>query len=56
MFWALLGIACAATNLHENENSNDDIAECDENSYSLTVRIPKVKNKEEGESEGVQNE
>lgn len=56
MFWALLGIACAATNLHENENSDDVISECDENSYSLTVRIPKVKKREEGESEGVRDE
>lgn len=56
MFWALLGIACAATNLHENENSDDVISEYDENSYSLTVRIPKVKKREEGESEGVRDE
>ena len=56
MFWALLGIACAAINLHENENSDDIISECDEKSYSLTVRIPKVKNSDEGKREGVQNE
>ncbi len=56
IFWALLGIACAATNLYENENCDDIISECDENSYSLTVRIPKSKDRSEGEREDAQNE
>jgi len=56
IFWALLGLACAATNLHENENCEDIISECDENSYSLTVRIPKSKDRYEGEREDAQNE
>ena len=56
IFWALLGLACAATNLHENEKCEDIISECDENSYSLTVRIPKSKDRYEGEREDAQNE
>jgi O-antigen ligase len=56
VFWALLGIACAAANLQENDNFDDIIPDCDENSYSLTVRIPKSKNVSEGEREKAQNE
>lgn len=56
VFWALLGIACAAANLQENDNFDEIIPDCDENSYSLTVRIPKSKNVSEGEREKAQNE
>lgn len=52
IFWALLGIACAATNLYETENCEEIIMESDENSSSITVKIPHVKNKTEGEREG----
>ena len=56
VFWALLGIACAAANLQENDNFDEIIPDCDENSYSLTVRRPKSKNVSEGEREKAQNE
>ena len=56
LFWALLGLACAATNLYENDNCEDIVSECDENSYSLTVKIPKAKDRYEGEREDAQNE
>lgn len=56
VFWSLLGVACAAANLHENENIDDIFVEGDENSYSLTVRIPKAKDRNEAESEDAQNE
>jgi hypothetical protein len=51
IFWALLGIACAAVNIHETENSEDIISEGDEYSYSLTVNIPKAKSVNEAERE-----
>lgn len=56
VFWALLGVACATANLHENENCEEFIPEGDETSYSLTVSIPKVKSVNEGEREKTQNE
>lgn len=56
IFWALIGVACAATGLYENENREDIIPDYDENSYSLTVRIPKTKDRYEGEREDAQNE
>ena len=56
IFWALIGVACAATGLYENENREDVIPDYDENSYSLTVRIPKAKDRYEGEREDAQNE
>lgn len=56
IFWALLGVACAAANLHENETADDIFPEGDENSYSLTVRIPGAKDRNEAEREDAQNE
>ena len=56
IFWALLGVACAAANLHENETADVIFTEGDENSYSLTVRIPGAKDRNEAEREDAQNE
>jgi O-antigen ligase len=56
IFWALLGIACAAVNIHETENSEDIISEGDEYSYSLTVNIPKAKSVNEAEREEEKHE
>ena len=49
IFWALLGIACAAVDLHEEENADFTVSDCDEYSYSLTVSIPKTKAVNESE-------
>lgn len=56
IFWALLGIACAAVNLHEEENTDDIVLEGDECSYSLTVSIPRSRSENKGEREDNQNE
>lgn len=56
IFLALLGIACAAVNIHETENSEDIISEGDEYSYSLTVNIPKAKSVNEAEREEEKHE